>query len=248
MVNVWIYVFVSVFLISSISLIGAFTLALKPELLKKLLFYMVSFAVGGLLGGAFVHLIPESVEEIGGITEASLLVLAGILFFFVLEKFVLWRHCHVPTSEEHPHPVVLMNIIGDGAHNLFDGLAIAASYLISIPVGIATTVAVILHEIPQEIGDFGVLVHGGLEPKKALLMNLLSGLFAVAGALFVLLFGASIKEGIIFLLPIAAGGFIYIAASDLIPSLHGQRDFPRAWLQLLFILLGIFVMLLLRHG
>ncbi len=208
---------------------------------------MVSFAVGGILGGAFIHLIPESVEEIGGITEVSLLVLAGILFFFILEKFVLWRHCHVPTSKDHPHPVVLMNIIGDGAHNLSDGLAIAASYLISIPVGIATTVAVILHEIPQEIGDFGVLVHGGLEPKKALLMNLLSGLFAVAGALFVLIFGAGIKEGIIFILPLAAGGFIYIAASDLIPSLHGQRDFPRAWLQLLFILLGIFVMLLLRH-
>jgi len=247
MLTIWSYTLVSVFLVSFISLIGVFTLALKPELLRKLLFFMVSFAVGGILGGAFIHLIPESVEEIGGITEVSLLVLAGILFFFILEKFVLWRHCHVPTSKDHPHPVVLMNIIGDGAHNLSDGLAIAASYLISIPVGIATTVAVILHEIPQEIGDFGVLVHGGLEPKKALLMNLLSGLFAVAGALFVLIFGAGIKEGIIFILPLAAGGFIYIAASDLIPSLHGQRDFPRAWLQLLFILLGIFVMLLLRH-
>ena len=248
MLTIWSYTLVSVFLVSLISLIGVVTLALKPELLKKLIFYMVSFAVGGLLGGAFVHLIPESVEEIGGISEVSLLVLAGMLFFFVLEKFVLWRHCHVPTSEEHPHPVVLMNIIGDGAHNLFDGLAIAASYLISIPVGIATTVAVVLHEIPQEIGDFGVLVHGGLAPRRALLLNLISGLFAVAGALFVLLFGANIKEGIIFLLPVAAGGFIYIAASDLIPSLHGQRDFPKAWFQLLFILLGIGVMLLLRHN
>lgn len=247
MINIWFYTLVSVALISLISLIGVITLALRPELLKRLIFIMVSFAVGGLLGGAFIHLIPESAEALGGVHEASLLVLAGIVLFFILEKFVLWRHCHVPTSDEHPHPVVFMNLIGDGLHNLFDGLAIAASYVISIPVGIATTVAVILHEIPQEIGDFGILVHGGVPPRKALLLNLLSALLAVVGAAVALTIGARAEQGLAFLLPVTAGGFIYMAAADLIPSLHGEKDYPRAWLQLVFILLGIGVMVLLKH-
>lgn len=247
MLNIWIYTMGSVILISLISLIGVITLSLRPELLKKLLFTMVSFAVGGLLGGAFIHLIPESTETLGSISEVSLLVLVGILLFFVLEKFVLWRHCHVPTSDEHPHPVVFMNIIGDGFHNFFDGLAVAASYIISFPVGIATTLAVILHEIPQEIGDFGVLVHGGLTPKNALLLNLLSALFAVAGAVIALTIGPHAGEFLAALLPVTAGGFIYMASSDLIPSLHGEKDYPRAWLQLVFILFGIAVMLFLKH-
>ncbi len=247
MLNTWFYTLVSVVVISLISLIGVIALALRPELLKKLLFIMVSFAVGGLLGGAFIHLIPESAEVLGGAHNVSLLVLLGIIMFFILEKFVLWRHCHVPTSDEHPHPVVFMNLIGDGLHNLFDGLAVAASYIISIPVGIATTVAVILHEIPQEIGDFGILVHGGLAPRKALLLNLLSGLLAVAGAVIALTIGAHVQDGLAVLLPITAGGFIYMATADLIPSLHGEKDYPRAWLQLVFILLGVGVMVLLKH-
>ncbi len=247
MLNIWIYTISSVLLISLISLVGIVTLALRPEFMKKIIFTMVSFAVGGLLGGAFIHLIPESVEELGGIEQVSLLVLCGIILFFILEKFVLWRHCHVPTSEDHPHPVVFMNIIGDGLHNLFDGLAVAASYIISVPVGIATTVAVILHEIPQEIGDFGVLIHGGLSPRKALLMNLLSALFAIVGAVIALMAGPHIQESLVVVLPVTAGGFIYMANSDLIPSLHGQKDYPRAWLQLVFILLGIGVMVFLKH-
>lgn len=247
MLNIWFYTLVSVAVISLISLIGVVTLALRPEILKKLLFTMVSFAVGGLLGGAFIHLIPESTEALGGTYNVSLFVLTGILLFFILEKFVLWRHCHVPTSDEHPHPVVFMNLIGDGLHNLFDGLAVAASYVISIPIGIATTVAVVLHEIPQEIGDFGILVHGGVPPRKALLLNLLSGLLAVAGAVMALTIGPRVEEGLAILLPITAGGFIYMAAADLIPSLHGEKDYPRAWLQLVFILLGIGIMLLLKH-
>jgi len=235
----------SVVMISLISLIGVFTLALKPKILQKLIFLMVSFAVGGLLGDAFIHLIPESIEQLGSSAYACFFVLVGIILFFILEKFILWRHCHIPTSQEHPHPVVFMNIIGDGVHNMFDGLAIGASYIISVPVGIATTIAIILHEIPQEIGDFGILVHGGLSPWRALFFNLVSALFAVVGAFVALSFGLHLKTALTALLPITAGGFIYMAGSDLIPSLHDQMDFPKAWLQLVFILLGIAVMFLL---
>lgn len=244
--DIWIYTLTSVVIISLISLIGVFTLALKPEMLKKIIFTMVSFAVGGLLGDAFIHLIPESIEQLGSSAIACFFVLVGIILFFILEKFILWRHCHIPTSEDHPHPVVFMNIIGDGVHNMFDGLAIGASYIISLPVGIATTLAVILHEIPQEIGDFGILIHGGLSPWRALFFNLVSALFAVIGAVVALSVGPHVKGVLAALLPITAGGFIYMAGSDLIPSLHDQRDFPKAWLQLVFMLLGIVIMFLLR--
>lgn len=246
MLHVWMYTLVSVALISLISLVGIFTLVIKTEALKKLIFVMVSFAVGGLLGDAFIHLIPESVETFGNASLVSLLVLAGIIAFFILEKFILWRHCHVPTSEDHPHPVVFMNLIGDAVHNMFDGMAVAASYLISFPVGIATTIAVVLHEIPQEIGDFGILVHGGISPWRALALNLVSALFAIAGAMIALMIGPGSKEFLAALLPVTAGGFIYMAGSDLIPSLHGEKDFPKAWLQLVYILLGIAVMYTLR--
>ncbi len=252
MISIWAYSIASVLVISLISLIGAVTLYLRKDSLNSMLFCLVSFAVGGLLGDAFIHLIPEAFEELGNISTVSMLVMSGVLLFFVLEKFILWRHCHHPTTEDHPHPVVFMNLIGDAVHNLFDGLAVAASYLVSVPVGLATTMAVIFHEIPQEIGDFGILVHGGVKPIKALLFNLLSALFAVAGAVIALTFGPHISAFIPAVLPVTAGGFIYMAGSDLIPSLHGQRDFPKAWLQLLFILLGIGVMYLLlfigEHG
>ncbi len=215
-------------------------------MLKKLIFIMVSFAVGGLLGDAFIHLIPESIEQLGSSASACFFVLVGMILFFILEKFILWRHCHIPTSKDHPHPVVFMNIIGDGVHNMFDGLAIGASYIISLPVGVATTLAVILHEIPQEIGDFGILVHGGLSPWRALFFNLVSALFAVIGAVIALSVGPHLKEALAALLPITAGGFIYMAGSDLIPSLHDQKEFPKAWLQLVFMLFGISIMFLLR--
>ena len=245
MLNVWAYTITSVVLISLISLIGIFALSMRIEVLKKIIFILVSFAVGGLLGDAFIHLIPESVEKIGSAYNVSILVLAGMLLYFILEKFVLWRHCHEPTSDEHPHPVVFMNFIGDAVHNMFDGFAVGASYVISIPLGIATTLAVILHEIPHEMGNFGVFVHGGLSPRRALVLNFFSALFAIAGALIILLIGARVKDSIIILLPLTAGGFIYVAGSDLIPSLHDDRDFPKAWLQLVFILLGISIMFLL---
>ena len=177
MLTVWIYTLASVFIISLISLIGIFTLSIKIKRLNEALLYMVSFSAGALFGDAFIHLLPETVEEYGFGIKTSLFVILGITFSFVVEKFIHWHHCHDLECKEHSHqPFVYMNLFGDGVHNFIDGLIIGASYLVSIPVGIATTVAVVLHEIPQEIGDFGVLVHGGFSKAKALFYNFLIGL------------------------------------------------------------------------
>jgi len=241
MFEVWGYSLISVVLISIISFIGAATLSLKRETLNRILLLLVSLSAGGLLGGAFIHLLPEAMEA-GFSASISLYVLAGIMFFFVMEKFIHWRHCHVPTSGSHPHPFAYMNLFGDGVHNFIDGLIIGASYLAGIPLGIATTIAVILHEIPQEVGDFGVLLHGGFGVKKALLMNFLTGLIAVVGVIVALMLGGMIEGMSLFLLPFAAGGFIYIAGTDLIPELHKECGAGKSMLQFVMILLGMLVM------
>ncbi|MBI5700380.1 ZIP family metal transporter [Candidatus Saganbacteria bacterium] len=243
--DIWVYSFASVIIVSLISLIGIFSLLLRKNLLEKILLFLVSFAVGGLFGDAFIHLLPEAYKGLGINLFASSLVLFGIIFFFVLEKFIRWRHCHVPTSENHPHPVVYMNLIGDGAHNLIDGMLIGASYLVSIPIGISTTIAVVLHEIPQEIGDFGVLVNGGLTVRKALFFNFLTALAAVVGVMISLIVGPFIKDYASFMLPITAGGFLYIAGSDLIPELHHENELRDSFWQLFSILLGVAIMGLL---
>jgi zinc and cadmium transporter len=164
-----------------------------------------------------------------------------LLLFFILEKFIHWRHCHVPASQDHPHPVVFMNLVGDGLHNFIDGVLIGAAYMVSLPTGITTTVAVLVHEIPQEIGDFGTLVWGGLDVKKALMFNFLSGLTALLGVLLVLAFGpwvTSIQDQI---LPLTAGGFLYIAGSDLIPELRKSTSARASAIQLAAILTGLFL-------
>jgi len=243
--KVWIYTLVSVALVSAISLIGVFSLSLNQERLKKILLFLVSFAVGGLFGDAFIHLLPQSFEKLGANLTTSLFIVAGIFIFFILEKFIRWRHCHIPTSETHPHPVVTMNLIGDGVHNLIDGMLIGASYCVSIPIGIATTLAVVLHEIPQEIGDFGILVHGGLSVRKALMFNFLSAVTAILGALISLVIGPHLADYSLSLLPITAGGFIYIAGSDLIPELQHEVKLSNSILQFSSIILGVGVMALL---
>jgi len=243
MLGVWVYSLVSVILISLISLVGLVTISLKREKLGKILLLFVGFSAGGLLGDAFIHLLPEAVEGMGFTIAISFYVLAGIIFFYIMEMLVHWRHCHIPTSFSHPHPFAYMNLIGDGMHNFVDGLIIGASYLAGIHIGIATTIAVILHEIPQEIGDFGVLLHGGFKVRKALLMNFLTALTAVAGVIISLILGVYIEGIGMFLLPFAAGGFIYIASSDLIPELQKECAASKSLMQLLMIVLGILVML-----
>lgn len=242
MLNVWIYSLVSVLIVSFISLIGILTLSIKTDKLQQILIYMISFSAGGLLGDAFIHLLPEAVEENGFNLYISLYVILGIAVFFVLEKIIHWRHCHHPTTESHPHPYALMNLFGDSVHNFIDGLIIGGAYFVSIPVGIATTVAVILHEIPQEIGDFGVLIHGGFTKTKALLLNFLTALIAVFGVIASLILSSYVGNITNILIPFAAGGFIYIASSDLIPEMHKEVKLDKSLLQFCFFLLGILIM------
>ena len=238
------YPLFSVFLVSLISLIGIFTLSLRQKTLENILLYLVSFSTGALFGDAFLHLLPEIARENGFNLLVSLSLLGGIVFFFIVEKFICWRHCHVPTSKEHPHPFAFMNLLGDGVHNFIDGLIIGASFLIGMPVGIATTIAVILHEIPQEIGDFGVLVYGGFSKKTALFLNFATSLTAFLGV-FLGIFLGSLPQINLFLIPFAAGGFVYIAGSDLIPQLHKERKPLKSFFQLLSLTGGIFIMVLL---
>lgn len=243
--GVWAYSLISVIIVSLMSFIGVFTLSIKIDKLKKVLLYLVSFSAGALFGDVFIHLLPEIIKKSGFSLNVSLYLMSGIMFSFIVEKFVQWRHCHIPTSKEHAHPIATMNLFGDGLHNFIDGLIIGASYLASIPLGIATTVAVILHEIPQEIGDFGVLLHGGFSRGRALLFNFITALAAVVGAVISLLISPYTGNITIFLIPFAAGTFTYIAGSDLIPELHKEVEIKKSLLQLISIALGIAIMLIL---
>lgn len=227
-----------------------------------MLFLLVAFAVGAMLGGALLHLIPESYEVLGGGPETGLLVLAGVLSFFVLEKFLHWRHQHGATGATEGgtghaprghhdganavEPFAIVNIVGSVAHNVIDGALVAASYLVSIQTGLVTTFAVMLHEIPQEIGNFGVLVYGGYPPRRALLYNFAAGLAGLVGAGLVLWLGSGVEGIADWLLPVTAGAFLYIAGSDLIPELNRRHSYPatKSVGQLIMMLLGIGVMAL----
>ncbi len=241
----WGYAIASVLVVSLASLIGIVTIAVSERRLRATIFVMVSLAVGAMFGDAFIHLLPESFATSGHTLRASLSILAGILVFFLLEKFLLWRHEHLPEVANTIHPVGYMNMVADGLHNLLDGVLIGASYLVSVPVGLGTTIAVLLHEIPQEIGDFGVLVHAGFSRTQALWVNFLTATLAIVGALLALGAGQAVKQFPLAVLPFTAGGFIYIAGSDLVPELHKERQPLKSLIQLVAIGLGVGVMLLL---
>jgi zinc and cadmium transporter len=239
--TIWLYTIISVFIVSLISLIGVFTLSFDQKKLYKFLIYFVSLSAGTLMGDAFIHLIPESFKEGGGGITVSLSILLGILVFFLLEKVLHWRHCHEEPCEDHPHPFSYIILFGDSLHNFIDGTIIAASFIISIPIGIATTVAVVFHEIPHEIGNFGSLIYGGFSRKKAILYNFFSALFAILGAIIVLAINTNINITQ-FLIPFAAGGFVYVAGTDLIPELHKHNDTNHGIFQVLTFVLGIAIM------
>lgn len=242
---VWIYTLISVAIVSLISLIGVFTLSVRKEMLEKILIYLVSLSTGTLLGDAFIHLIPDAYAQNASRALPAVYILLGILVFFVLEKYIHWRHCHKLASPEHPHPFSYVILLGDSVHNFIDGLIIGASYLVSLPVGIATTIAVVFHEIPHEIGNFGSLIYGGIERRKALLYNFLSALTAILGAVIVLLVSFNAADITKFLIPFAAGGFIYVASADLIPELHKETAPQKSIIQLGMFILGIEIMLLM---
>jgi zinc and cadmium transporter len=245
MSQIRLYAIVSVLIISLISLLWIFTLWIKVEKLKKILIYLVSFSAWWLLWDAFIHLLPEIVEENWFTIRTSFFVLSGILFGLITEKIIHRNHCHMPITKTHIHPFALMNLIWDIVHNFIDWLIIWASYLVNIPVWITTTIAVLLHEIPQEIWDFGVLIHWWFSRKKALLVNFLTALTAILWVIIALSLSSYGENLTKFLVPFAAWSFIYIAWSDLIPELHKENKLWQWLLQILFFLLWIALMSLL---
>jgi len=243
--TIWLYTLLSVLIVSLMGFAGALTLPFKGETLRKLILFLVSFSAGAFFGDSFIHLLPEAVRKSGFTPTISLSLLAGILVFFVLEKIIFWRHCHVEISPDHPHPFAWMNLIGDCLHNSIDGMVIAASFIASPTLGLATTLAVVLHEIPQEIGNYAVLVHGGFGRFKALFLNFGAQLTAFLGALLVLFLNLEVANLNTYLLPFTAGGFIYIAGSDLIPELKKDTELRKTLMQLISLVLGIAIMFLL---
>ena len=240
--SVWGSTILAVLAVSAIAFAGIVVLVVQEDLLRRIVPVLVSFAVGALLGDALFHILPELAED-GGITTGLSWVMAlSILFFFVLEKFIHLHHQLNAPEHRHVHPLVLTNLLGDGVHNFVDGAIIAGSFLVSPSLGIATTIAVALHEIPQEMGDLGVLVHAGLAPKRALAYNVASAMTALLGAVIALLLEGAIDGIERPLLAISAGAFIYIAGSDLIPELHKGTSIRTSVLQFLGIAAGFAVM------
>lgn len=248
LMNELIWILASTILVSLFSFVGVLALSLKKEFMKSITIILVSLAAGALIGGAFLHLIPEAVEasEESGMSIDTLFlsVIGGFVIFFLIEKAVHWRHCH--DVECKIHTFGYMNLIGDAVHNFIDGLVIAVAFLTDFKTGVATTIAIVFHEIPQEIGDFGVLIHGGFEKRKALLFNFLTALTAVLGGAFGFFLSSRMQWLIPMLLPIASGGFIYIAASDLIPEMRKEVDPKKSAVILLVFLIGIGLMMLTK--
>jgi len=220
-----------------LALAGSLFFFLSKKSLDKILIYLVSFATGALIGGALIHFIPESLKVLSLSTTLSITIL-GFIVFLLLEKFLHWHHCHNGKCEKHPYTYLLL--YGDGIHNFIDGLIIAGSFLISIPFGIVTSSLIIIHELPQEISDFGVLVYGGFSRGKALLYNFISQLTAVIGGIIGFFY---LPEQAIYLLPFAAGGFLYIALSDLIPEIFKEKNPKKMIINLLIIIFGIGILI-----
>jgi len=240
------YALIASLIVSLISLVGIFSLILKDNLLKKIIIFLVAFAAGSLIGGAFFDIIPEATGYIKDITRLFFYVVSGFFLFFIIEKYLHWRHCHSANCSIHRFTYI--NIIGDIAHNFGDGMIIGAVFLVNIKVGLAAALAIVLHEIPHELGNFMVLLYGGFSKFKALLFNFLSSLFAIAGTLAGFYLADKIKGFSGYLLPVAAGGFIYIAACDLVPELHKEEDGRRSTLIMITFALGVMIMYLLKEA
>ncbi len=246
------YTFISVTIVSLVSFAGVLTLSINEKRLKQMLFLLVSLSVGALLGDAFFHLIPESYEKIENSALVSFLIILGMLAFFIIERVLHWHHHESSQAEleEHENKIGHLGkliLVSDGLHNFLDGIIIGISYLASTEIGITTTIAIILHEIPQEIGDFGVLIHSGYGKKKALFFNFLSALSAFGGAILLLSFRSIPESFLNAMLPFTAGTFLYIASSDLVPELHknSKGNLKNIIYELIGIGIGLFAMYML---
>ncbi len=231
--------FAASLIISLFSLLGLLFFKFKKRIGNEEILILVGIAVGALLGDAFLHLIPEAWNNMG--EKTGLWVIVGMVLFFILEKIIKWHHCHEPECNQKEN-IAGVSVFADSLHNLIDGLIIGVSFLTNTTLGISTSIAILMHEIPQEIGDFAILIHSGWPMKKAALVNLLSALMSSVGVLLAVIF----KEKLVFmneLLLIAAGGFIYLAGSDLIPELHRHENSSnKIWSQLISLSIGVGIM------
>ena len=235
-------------LMSAIALAGGLTLIFAEETLKRFMLPLVALAAGAMLGGAVFHLVPMSIEQMGNSFQVYGWLTGGFVSFFVLEQFLHWHHCHAVTSE-HKQPLGYLLLVADGVHNFIGGLAVGGAFLVDIGAGIAAWSAAAAHEIPQELGDFGVLVHGGWKPRQALIFNFVSALSFPLGGILAWAFSRGID--VTFLVPFAAGNFIYIASADLIPEVKEHEDWHVNLLHLAALLVGIALLAgvrLLNHG
>lgn len=226
-------------LMSAIAMVGSVTLVLKPRTLDRLLLPLVAFAAGSLIGGAFFHMIPAALGASRTSLEVGVAVVAGFTAFFFLEQALHWHHCHRAQSE-CKQPLTYLILIGDALHNFLGGLAIAGTFLIDIRLGITSWLAAAAHEVPQELGDFGVLIHGGWPKRRALLFNVLSGLTFLLGGL--LAYGLSFRMDVSWLIPFAAGNFLYIGASDLVPEVNKHHDLKANAAHLVAFVLGLLLL------
>jgi zinc and cadmium transporter len=232
-------------LVSLVSLVSVITLVLRRDSLGRVTFLLVSLAVGALFGDAVIHLLPAVFQNSEGRLGSSLWILFGIFFSFVFEKFLRWKHEHGVPHHSHIKPVGRILLVSDGLHNFVDGVLVGASYMTSRQVGVATTIAVILHEVPHEIGDFGVLIDAGYSWEKAMLFNFLTGCIAIAGVLAAFVFQAGTSSFSPVVLPITAGSFLYIAGSNLTPELQKEGAPLKSLLQFVAMMMGVGLMLLL---
>ena len=240
--EILLWIIAATFLDGVVALIGALTLVFSDKTMKKLIFPLVAFSSGALLSGAFFHMTAESLEHLSSNYTFGLL-LVGFSTFYLLERILRWHHCHEEKCEVHSFTYMIL--FGDAIHNFIDGLVIGASFLISVPFGVITTLLIIIHEIPQELGDFGVLVYGGFKPTSALLWNFVSQLTCVLGGVSVF-FLSGLTSLKFYLLPLAAGGFIYIAASDLIPELHKENNIGRSIIAFALFAFGVGLIVLFK--
>jgi zinc and cadmium transporter len=236
-------------LMSCIALVGSVTLVFKQQTLERILLPLVAFAAGSLIGGALFHMMPAAVEEMENALALYVWLVAGFILFLALEQFLNWHHSHSQAPSER-EPLTYLILIADAVHNFVGGLFVGASFLIEVRLGVIAWLAAAAHEVPQELGDFGVLIHGGWSKWNALTYNFVSALTFLVGGLVA--YFASARIDVVFLIPFAAGNFLYIAAADLIPEIKKSHDFKTNALHFVTFVLGVSLLLALRfvfpHG
>ncbi|MDD5340946.1 MAG: ZIP family metal transporter [Patescibacteria group bacterium] len=239
------YGLISTLVISIIGQVGFFVFILKDNILKKILIFFVSFSAGSLIGGAFFHLLPDVIEKNDDILMVFVWTIVGFCLFFMMEKFLRWHHCHDKECEEKKH-LGQINMVGDGIHNFLDGVIVMAAFVVSPALGLATSISIISHEIPQELGDFGVLLYSGYNRTKAIIFNFLLSVIAVLGALVGYFLSNEISGFANVIIPIAAGGFFYIAASDFIPEMQKEINAKSSIINFLVFVLALAFMFVVK--